>query len=280
MDRNVTRQVTGFATIDGAGVHLIRVLGNTTLEDYDPFLMLDSFDSTHPEDYTAGFPMHPHRGIETISYVHQGKMEHRDSLGFDDMVTDGEVQYMTAGSGILHEEQVPAAKRLCGLQLWLNLPAKDKMAQPEYTAIKRADIPEITIPGGKLRLLLGSYKEWKGTQSRYLPLDYYAIELEKGASLTLNTEENRSCMLFTLEGSIQVGQTTVAPKTAAKLSRGSAVTLVAEQGPAIVMFMSSVALHEPVCWGGPIVMNTRKELEQAFQELQEGTFLKAEMKHQ
>lgn len=280
MERKVINQVTGFATIDGAGVHLIRVLGNTTVQDFDPFLMLDSFDSTRPEDYTAGFPMHPHRGIETISYVHMGKMEHRDSLGFDDMVTDGEVQYMTAGSGILHEERVPAAKRLCGLQLWLNLPAEEKMVQPEYTAIKKADIPEIAIPGGKLRLLMGTYKEWKGTRSRYLPLDYYAIQLEKGASLTLDTEEDRSCMLFTLEGSVQVGNVTVAPKTAAKLSRGTEVTLVAQQGPAVVMFMSSRALGEPVSWGGPIVMNTREELEQAFQELQEGKFLKAEMKHE
>lgn len=280
MDRKVIKQVTGFATIDGAGVHLIRVLGNTTVQDFDPFLMLDSFDSTRPEDYTAGFPMHPHRGIETISYVHQGKMEHRDSLGFDDMVTDGEVQYMTAGSGILHEERVPAAKRLCGLQLWLNLPAAAKMVQPEYTAIKKAAIPEIAIPGGKLRLLMGNYKEWKGTQSRVLPLDYYAIQLEKGASITLDTEEDRSCMLFTLEGSVQVGEVRVAPKTAAKLSRGTEVTFVAEQGPAIVMFMSSRALQEPVCWGGPIVMNTREELNQAFQELQEGNFLKAEMKHE
>ena len=132
MERKVEQQVRGFRTQDGAGVNLVRVLGKGTVSEYDPILMLDSFDSTNPDDYTAGFPMHPHRGIETISYVYHGYMTHKDSLGNEDTIGDGEVQWMTAGSGILHEEKLPASERLLGVQLWLNLPAKDKMVPPAY----------------------------------------------------------------------------------------------------------------------------------------------------
>ena len=132
MKRMVKDKVKGFRTKDGAGVNLVRVLGNNTVKSYDPILMLDSFDSTNPEEYTAGFPMHPHRGIETISLIVNGNMIHRDSLGNEDKITDGEVQWMTAGSGILHEEELPASDKLLGVQLWLNMPSKYKMAPPEY----------------------------------------------------------------------------------------------------------------------------------------------------
>ncbi|MBN2221661.1 MAG: pirin family protein, partial [Vallitaleaceae bacterium] len=127
MERTVRNQVTGYRTQDGAGVSLVRVLGNRTVDEFDPLLMLDSFDSINPSDYIAGFPLHPHRGIETISYVYRGHMTHKDSLGNEDTIGDGEVQWMTAGSGILHEENLPASDRLLGVQLWLNLAAKDKM---------------------------------------------------------------------------------------------------------------------------------------------------------
>lgn len=126
MERKINQQVTGYKAEDGAGVKLVRVLDNETVYDYDPILLLNSFDSKNPNDYIAGFPMHPHRGIETISYVYHGKMTHRDSLGNEDTISDGEVQWMTAGSGILHEEKLPASEKMLGVQLWLNLPAKDK----------------------------------------------------------------------------------------------------------------------------------------------------------
>lgn len=159
MERKVIYQVKGSPAVDGAGVHLVRVLGPDTVKEFDPVLMLDSFDSTNPPDYTAGFPMHPHRGIETISYVSSGQMMHRDSLGHSDTISSGEVQWMTAGSGILHEELLPAAERLLGVQLWLNLPAKEKMTSPRYHSIKNAEIPEIPLKGGMLRLLAGKYQE-------------------------------------------------------------------------------------------------------------------------
>ncbi len=158
MERKISQQVRGYRTTDGAGVSLVRVLGNQTVQAYDPILMLDSFDSTNPDDYTAGFPLHPHRGIETISYVYRGYMTHKDSLGNEDTIGDGEVQWMTAGSGIMHEEKLPAAERLLGVQLWLNLPAKDKMAPPAYHSIKNADIEDIDFNWGKLRLLAGEFE--------------------------------------------------------------------------------------------------------------------------
>ena len=179
MERKISQQVRGYRTKDGAGVNLVRVLGNQTVEEYDPILMLDSFDSTNPDDYTAGFPMHPHRGIETISYVYRGQMTHRDSLGNEDTIGDGEVQWMTAGSGILHEEKLPASERMLGVQLWLNLPAKDKMTAPAYRSIKNSEIEEIEIENGKLRLLAGEYNGRKGYSGKYLPLDYYDIHLPK-----------------------------------------------------------------------------------------------------
>ena len=274
MERKVSKQVTGYRTEDGAGVSLVRVLGNETTKDFDPILMLDSFDSTDPKAYTAGFPMHPHRGIETISYVWRGKMVHRDSLGNEDAISDGEVQWMTAGSGILHEEQVPAAPRLLGVQLWLNLPAADKMTAPAYHSVKNAEIPEVTFPGGFLRVLAGEYLGTKGHQSRYLPMDYYDIHLEPNAELTVPTASENSVMAFTLVSEAIIGGMKVREKTAAKLTQGDAVTIRSEEEPAQVLFISSRALHEPVAWNGPIVMNTDAELRQAFADLRGGTFLK------
>lgn len=273
MERKISQQVRGYRTEDGAGVSLVRVLGNGTVQEYDPILMLDSFDSTNPEDYIAGFPMHPHRGIETISYVYRGFMTHRDSLGNEDTIGDGEVQWMTAGSGIMHEEKLPAAKRMLGVQLWLNLPAKDKMAPPAYHSIKNSEIEEISFDGGKLRLLAGEFEGRKGYMGKYLPLNYYDLHLNSKASIVLNTENERSVMVFTLSGDAYIGGTPVKEKTAVKLTSGDEVEIKAADDKAQVLFISSKGLAEPVAWGGPIVMNTKAELSTAFAELREGTFI-------
>jgi redox-sensitive bicupin YhaK (pirin superfamily) len=279
MERKIKRQVRGFRTQDGAGVNLVRVLGHETMEEYDPILMLDSFDSTNPDEYTAGFPMHPHRGIETISYVYRGQMVHRDSLGNEDSISDGEVQWMTAGSGILHEEKLPASERMLGVQLWLNLPSKDKMTAPSYHSIKNAEIEEIDFKNGKLRLLAGHYKDRKGYMGRYLPLDYYDIHLDPNASIIIDTEPNRSVMIFTLLGEITVGGELVREKTAAKLTSGDKVEIISTEKPAQVLFISSMPLGEPIAWGGPIVMNTKAELQKAFADLDQGTFLQKKMSY-
>lgn len=279
MERKIKQQVRGFRTQDGAGVNLVRVLGHRTVKDYDPILMLDSFDSLNPDDYTAGFPMHPHRGIETISYVYRGQMTHRDSLGNEDTIGNGEVQWMTAGSGILHEEKLPAAGRLLGVQLWLNLPAKDKMVLPAYRSIKNAEIEEIEMEKGKLRLLAGEFNGRKGYMSKYLPLDYYDLQLKPNTSVSINTDRDRSVMVFTLSGDTYIGGELIKEKTAAKLLPGDLVQIKSTNESAQVLFVSSTVLDEPVAWGGPIVMNTKEELDKAFDDLKEGTFLQQKISY-
>ncbi len=279
MERKINQQVTGYKAEDGAGVKLVRVLDNETVYDYDPILLLDSFDSKNPNDYIAGFPMHPHRGIETISYVYRGKMTHRDSLGNEDTISDGEVQWMTAGSGILHEEKLPASEKMLGVQLWLNLPAKDKMVQPAYKSIKNSEIEEIKFENGKLRLLAGEYNGKKGFISKYLPLDYYDIHLKSNASIELKTEIDSSVMIFTLVGEAYIGGTLVKEKTAVKLTLGESVHIKATDKAAQVLFVSSIMLEEPIVWGGPIVMNTKEELKKAMDDLRNGTFLQSKIKY-
>jgi hypothetical protein len=277
MERKVKTQVQGFRTQDGAGVSLVRVLGHGTVDEYDPLLMLDSFDSIDPSEYTAGFPLHPHRGIETISYIYKGRMLHRDSMGHEDRIGDGEIQWMTAGSGILHEEQLPASERMLGVQLWLNLPAKDKMVPPAYRSIKTAEIQEIPFSNGKIRLLAGRYGDYVGFESHYLPLDYYDVHLNAGAAITIPTDPRRSIMIFTLVGEATIGGTVIPEKTAVKLTEGDQVVLKANDEDGQILFVSSTRLDEPVAWGGPIVMNTRTELQKAFDDLNNGTFLQQDM---
>jgi redox-sensitive bicupin YhaK (pirin superfamily) len=277
MKRTIKERIKGFRTQDGAGVSLVRVLSNNTVRSFDPILLLDSFDSIDPAEYAAGFPFHPHRGIETISLIVQGHMMHRDSLGNSDTITDGEVQWMTAGSGILHEETLPASKRMLGVQLWLNMPQKDKFASPEYKSIKKDEIEDIPIEGGILRLVSGDYQGHKGHQSKYLPLDYYDIRLEPHQKLTLDTPEDKSVMVFTLLGDAQVAGEFVEEKTAVKLTDGDSLEIESLEDEIVLLFVSSDKLDEPIAWGGPIVMNTREELETAFAELRSGTFLKEDI---
>lgn len=282
MDRTITTQVQGFRTQDGAGVNLVRVLGNRTVADFDPFLMLDAFDSTNPADYLEGFPMHPHRGIETFTFLSKGSIMHKDHLGTIGMIHDGEAQWLTAGSGAFHEEMPQEAERMLGIQLWLNMPADKKMvAEPFYHGVLNDQVEELPIADGHgtLRLMAGNYTDASGEhhaiQGKYLPLDFYDIHLEQGAKVTLPIEAGRSAMVFTLEGDARVSGVSVAAKTAAKLgNNGDTVTIEAPHEPIEILFMSSLPLNEPVAWFGPIVMNTNEELVTAFSELQEGTFIK------
>lgn len=274
MKREIINKVKGFRTIDGAGVNLVRVLGNETVDIYDPILMLDSFDSINPSDYTKGFPMHPHRGIETISLIVEGKMIHKDSLGNEEEIRDGEVQWMTAGSGIFHEELLPESKRMLGIQLWLNLPQKDKMVKPKYHSIKKDEIKEIEIENGLLRLISGEYKNYKGYLPKYSPLDMYHIILDKNSNIKIDTAENKSVMIFTLLGSVKINGEIIEEKTAVKFSSGDFLEINSLNDETQIVFISSDRLGEGVAWGGPIVMNTKQELQIAFKELDLGTFLK------
>ena len=177
--RQIRRIVTGKKTIDGAGVHLVRVLGYRDTQDFDPFLMLDAFDSDNPEDYIKGFPWHPHRGIETVTYLIQGDIEHGDSLGNSGSILDGDCQWMTAGSGIIHQEMPKASSRMYGAQLWLNLPAADKMAPPAYGDIQRDQVPVVKGDGHTVRIVAGDYQGKAGAfQGRYIQTTYLDIEME------------------------------------------------------------------------------------------------------
>lgn len=274
MTRKIKTKVKGFNTRDGAGVSLVRVLGRDTANEFDPILLLDSFDSTNPDDYRAGFPMHPHRGIETISYLSRGNMVHRDSLGNEEKITDGEVQWMNSGSGIMHEEMIPDSERLLGVQMWLNLPSNEKMSKPSYNSIKVSDIEEIEIEGGMLRLLAGSYKDHQGYNGEHHPINYYDIHLEPNVEFKVDMEKDDSVMVFTLLGDIYIGDEHIEEKTAVKLTNGKSLTIKNGDKKSQVLYINSRALNEPIAWGGPIVMNTPRELQEASIDLRNGTFIK------
>lgn len=274
MERKIKDKVLGFRTQDGAGVQLTRVLGLRTSKDYDPILMLDSFDSKNPEDYIKGFPFHPHRGIETISYLRSGAMTHRDHLGNQSTVRNGGIQWMTAGSGIIHEEMPQPAERMLGVQIWLNMAKKDKMAKPAYYDIPSSQIEEVHFEGGNLRVLAGNYKEIKGFSSGYHQLDFYSINLEENAQFILEVAPEKTVILFTLEGDLEISSEKILEKTAVLTEKGDFVNLKAFDKKAEVLVLISEELNEEIAWGGPIVMNTRQELAQAFDELENGTFIK------
>ncbi len=274
--REIQKMVRGQRAVDGAGVRLVRVLGNADVYDFDPFLMLDSFDSTNPSDYTAGFPWHPHRGIETITYLISGRIEHMDSLGNKGVIASGESQWMTAGSGILHQEMPQASDRMLGFQLWLNLPRKEKMAEPAYLSITPKDIPVVTSGNTTVRVLSGSYGDATGVLPRHIPASIFDISLPRGESLTLPTKPEENVFVFLIEGDAIVNATLISEKTAVLFGGGDSVAFsAAPERDLRIIFFSGKALHEPIAWGGPIVMNTREELDLAFDELRRGTFIKA-----
>lgn len=273
-ERRIIQQVQGVRASDGAGVTLVRVLGHDNVYDFDPFLMLDSFDSDDPKEFSAGFPTHPHRGIETVSYMAKGNITHRDHLGTKQTISDGEAQWLTAGSGAFHSE-MPSGNAIRGLQLWLNLPKEQKMkAEPAYHGILRKEIQEFPFEGGRLRLIAGEYKGNKGWQGKYVPLDYYNIHLDPKASISLDVKKENTVMIFTLMGEVVSGGTKVNEKTAARFGEGDTVAIEAGENGAEVMLMSAPPLNEPVAWYGPIVMNTEGELRTAVRELNEGSFIK------
>ena len=277
MLKKVIDKVQGFRTQDGAVVSLVRVLGNGTVKKYDPFLMMDAFDSTDPKDHINGFPMHPHRGIETVTFLSRGIMVHEDHLGTKATIHDGEAQWLTAGSGAFHSEMPQPSDRMLGIQLWLNLPAKDKLkVAPFYHGILNEEIKEFPLEQGKLRLITGQYNGETGMQGKYLPLDFYDIHLAPGETVTLDVPEGKSSMVFTLLGDAIVSDSHILEKTAARLGEGDRVTITACQVPVEILFISSDQLEEPVAWAGPIVMNSQQQLMEAFSELEHGEFVKQE----
>lgn len=275
--RSIRRIVTGKPATDGAGVKLVRVIGYNDTQDFDPFLMLDAFDSTNPEDYVKGFPWHPHRGIETITYLIRGDIAHGDSLGNKGRILDGECQWMTAGSGILHQEMPQASERMLGTQLWLNLPAKDKMTEPKYNDIVRENVPTVAEEGLNIRIVSGNYKGTDGAfRGEYVDTLYLDAEMAPGAEWLLETDPEATLFIYIVQGAGFFGPSGegVAEKHAVLFEKGNAFRAKASEAGARIFLMAAKPLGEPIAWGGPIVMNTREELDLAFRELQEGTFIK------
>lgn len=212
--RKVSRVVTGRPGRDGAGVNLTRVLATHTIADFDPFLMLDSFDSRNPDDYTKGFPMHPHRGIETITYLVEGQIDHQDSLGNKGVISDGSSQWMTAGSGILHQEMPQAQPRMLGFQLWLNLPAKDKMTEPKYFDIQPGNIPTVVEDGRVIRIISGEYAGIRGVKPHHIQATLMDISLEAGRSIDIPVPADETVFLFLLQNAALVDGQRYAEKSA------------------------------------------------------------------
>ena len=273
--REIVKTIRGQQAMDGAGVRLVRVLGHRDVEDFDPFLMLDSFDSQDPSDYLAGFPTHPHRGIETITYLISGRIEHEDSLGNKGTIYPGESQWMTAGSGILHQEMPKESGRMLGFQLWLNLPRAEKMADPAYLGITQEMIPLVFSGGSSVRVLSGRFGEAAGVTPRHIPATLYDVEVPPGEEIQLPTKPEETAFVFFIQGDGLIGGQAVPAKTAVLFGKGDLVSVAAPpQSPLRFIFFSGKPLGEPIAWGGPIVMNTREELEQAFDELRRGEFIR------
>ena len=275
--REIRRIVTGSNQVDGAGVKLVRVIGRADVEDFDPFLMLDAFDSRNPEDYIKGFPWHPHRGIETVTYLISGDIEHGDSLGNRGHILSGGCQWMTAGSGILHQEMPQPAERMLGFQLWLNLPRKDKWAHPQYRDITAALIPKAQEKSGTVGVISGTYGKTQGaTQGDYVPALILDVDLKPNAQWHMAIDRDFTLFIYIVqgEGFFDSAAQRIASHRAILFGEGDEFAIQAgREGLRFVLF-SGRPLKEPVAWGGPIVMNTREELDAAFRELDEGTFIK------
>lgn len=277
MKREVIETVTGSPAVDGAGVHLVRVLGPDTISRFDPFLMLDAFDSYNPRDYIKGFPLHPHRGIETLTYLIRGRIDHEDSLGNKGTILDGESQWMTGGSGILHQEMPQPVEHLLGLQLWINLPAAEKMTNPKYFDISADMIKEIAEENANVRVIAGKYKGHQGARGHHIQTTVLDIEVKPAAAFSLETDPEETLFVYIVDGEGRFGgdNARMIPRKVAALFGKSDEFYVraGESGVRFVLFAAR-PLGEPVAWGGPIVMNSRKELAEAFDELSEGTFIK------
>lgn len=276
-DRYVIKKVTGIQAQDGAGVKLVRVVGNKDVIDFDPFLMLDAFDSQNPRDYINGFPWHPHRGIETVTYLINGNIEHTDSLGNKGTIKSGDAQWMTAGSGILHQEMPQPAGRMVGYQLWINLPRENKMTQPKYFDITSSMVKEVKIGNSVVRIIGGEFNGIPGpAQGEFVKADLYDVIVPPNEILEIPTDPKKNVFVYLFGGSAKFGEPAelIPAKCAALFSRGDRISVHTGSEGVRFAYFAGMPIAEPIAWGGPVVMNTRSELNKAFDELNTGTFIK------
>jgi hypothetical protein len=276
--RRIAQIVEPQAVVEGAGVRLKRSIGGRSLNYVDPFLLLDHFQSKNPADYQAGFPLHPHRGIETVTYLLRGAVRHRDSVGNAGEIGPGDLQWMSAGRGILHEEMPQVRPEgVAGFQLWVNLPAKQKMSAPRYQNIHANEIPTIELESGAtIRVIAGSIDGTTGPITGIVAEPTYLdAALTSGGSLALPIQRGHSAFAYLFEGEARFGADKPVPVTAPKLivlSDGDSIEVHADKKPTRFLLVSGKPLNEPIARYGPFVMNTEAEIQQTLRELQRGTF--------
>lgn len=268
-------------TIEGAGVHLNRAFGFNEAPSMDPFLLLDNFHSNNPADYVKGFPWHPHRGIETITYVLHGEVEHGDSMGNKGVIGAGDVQWMTAGSGIIHQEMPLGEKTrlLWGFQLWANLPAANKMMEPRYREIKKGDIPQFITDGGvKIKIICGGINEMTGpVRDIVSDPEYLDVSVPPKSQFKHPVKRGHKLLAYVIEGAGHFDDkegAAVGLDNLVIFEDGDEVVIHSDDRPLRFLLISGKPIREPVAWYGPIVMNTQAELETAFEEYNNGTFIK------
>jgi hypothetical protein len=275
--REVIERTAGIPATDGDGVRMTRIIGSPQLNMLDPFLLLDVFESDQPEDYIGGFPSHPHRGFETVTYLLAGRMRHKDNAGNEGVIEPGGVQWMTAGRGIVHSE-MPEQENglLMGFQLWVNLPARAKMSEPAYQEFSPSDTPfEKRQNGTRVRVISGITNE--GTrgvvENEYVKPTYLDVSLPAGESFQQTVDDTDNAFLFVIEGGLKVGEnaTPLDARTLGILDKGSQIVVSAEESSRFLL-VSAQALREPVARGGPFVMNSKEEIIQAFEDYKHNRF--------
>jgi hypothetical protein len=284
-ERDIVSVFGGLETMDGAGVRLVRLFGNREVKLFDPFLLLDLFGSDDPDQYLPGFPWHPHRGIETVTYMLEGTVRHGDSMGNSGYIGPGDVQWMTAGSGIVHEEMPqPSPKGIHGFQLWVNLPRAEKMRDPSYGGFDARLIPVESVPGGEIRLIAGSFGRARGpVEGIVRQPTYFDIRLGPEGSIELEAPAGETTFACLYGGSLE---SPALPSGAAAdrlplcclFGPGDRVDLRAGRNGCSLIFVHGAPLGEDIAWRGPIVMNTEAELGLAFREYSQGTFVKTKAK--
>lgn len=280
MYRKIEKILKSKPTIEGAGVHLKRAFGYYEVPLLDPFLLLDDFHSDNPADYIAGFPWHPHRGIETVTYMLEGRVEHGDSMGNKGVILPGDIQWMTAGSGIIHQEMPKGDDgNMWGFQLWVNLPSSHKMMEPRYREVKNEQIPEVSIGENvKIRVISGEIENTKGpVRDIIVDPEYLDITLAPGTEFEHNIKKGYGAFAYVTEGSgyfdpdkrklIDIEHLVI-------FKDGDTVKISTDDKSLRFLLVSGKPLGEPVAWYGPIVMNTQEELDIAFEEYRNGTFIK------
>ena len=275
--RHIRQLVPAFEVTEGAGVTVHRSIGTPALKNLDPFLMLDHFGSDNPDEYIAGFPEHPHRGFITFTYMLDGHMEHRDSMGNRGDLKAGGVQWMKAASGVIHSEMPQQTDGLMrGFQLWINLPARDKMSDPAYQEFSSAAIPEVALDAGRVRVLAGEFGGVRGViEDPATDVLYLDVSLAAAARFSLPLSETHNAFVYVFEGAARLAGQELQTQSLAVLGAGDAVEIAAGEAGARFILVAGRPIGEPVVQYGPFVMNTREEIEQAFADYRDDRLVRA-----